>query len=107
MPAAIRASEVRIHARNVRSLAKENRGSGSLPSASSRRVQSRIRAMATVCKRVTLAHALRARPPVTLGGAAVAAIGQHVGDEPLADRLGRATPHTASLALPVGTLPPT
>src|SRR3546814_20654102 len=96
MPAAIRASEVRIHARNVRSLAKENRGSGSLPSASSRRVQSRIRAMAPVCQRVTLDHALGDRPPVHLAGAVVDSKGPHVPEDLQDDGLGR-VPTTAEV----------
>src|SRR3546814_20881760 len=105
MPAAIRASEVRIHARNVRSLAKENRGSGSLPSASSRRVQSRIRAMASVCQRVTLDHALGDRPPVHLGGAVVDAKGPHVAEDPLDDGLGRDPPPAEDLDAAVGYAP--
>src|SRR3546814_6913062 len=105
MPAAIRASEVRIHARNVRSVAKENRWSGSLLAASSRRVHSRIRAMASVCQRVTLDHALGDRPPVLLGGAVVDAKGPHVAEDPLDDGLGRDPPPTEDLDAAVGDAP--
>src|SRR3546814_20689900 len=105
MPAAIRASEVRIHARNVRSLAKENRGSGSLPSASSRRVPSRIRAMASVCQRVTLAHALGHRPPLHPAGAVVAAKGPPGVDDPPDDEPRRDPPPPPDLDDAVGTPP--